>query len=77
MKHSGDFGACIRDVTLLRKFGVLRPDYLDKYLQQSLVLIYSQQLAWLPSILKSFARSTSVMRDGSHPFLGVKTFSFN
>ena len=25
-KHSGDFGACIRDLTLLRNFGVKRPD---------------------------------------------------
>ena len=50
---------------------------LDKYLQQSLVLIYSQQLAWLPTILKSFAKNTNVMRDGSRPFLGATTFNFN
>ena len=39
--------------------------------------LFSQQLDWLPSILKSCARSTNVMRDGSRPFLGAKTFSFN
>ena len=25
-----NFGACIRDVTLLRKFGVKRPDYYER-----------------------------------------------